>query len=220
MFERFLKLTPNDAFFFLRATGVTLGITLISITIGTVLGILFGIIRCSKIKLVSALPLIYIEPFRNSPLVVQLFLIYFGLPVVSNIIFSDVTAAIITLSLNTGAFFAVLVHNSIKSIPNAQWEAGYALGHSKLSVFIHIITPQSLRLLLPMAITLYINQLQCSSMVSLISMIDLCRTGQILSLRTFRPFLIWGIVFAIYFAISFPLAKLAHRIEKRIDFAY
>ncbi|QQO11090.1 amino acid ABC transporter permease [Breznakiella homolactica] len=220
MFEEYLNLTAYDALFFLRAAGTTLGVTLISIAIGTVIGVVMGIIRCSKVKIISFLPLIYIEPLRNSPLITQLFLVYYGLPVISHIMFSAYTAAVITLSLNTGAFFAVLVHNSVKGIPQAQWEAGYALGHGKFSVFLHIISPQVLRLLVPMAITLYINQLQCSSFVSLISLIDLTRSGQILSLRTMKPFLIWAIVFAIYFGISYPLSRLARNIEKRVDFAY
>jgi His/Glu/Gln/Arg/opine family amino acid ABC transporter permease subunit len=220
MSEELLRLTPYDALFFLKAAGTTLSVTLVSIFFGTFIGLFLGIVRCSRIKAISALPLVYIEPLRNSPLITQLFLVYYGLPIVSNIVFNAFTAAALTLSLNTGAFFAVLVHNSIKGIPVSQWEAGYALGHGKASVFLHITGPQALRLLLPAAITLYINQLQCSSMVSLISLIDVTRTGQILSLRTLKPFLVWAIVFAIYFGISYPLSRIARRIEKRIDFAY
>lgn len=220
MFEQYLNLTYYDIFFFLKAIGMTLWITLVSITIGSMIGFIMGIIRCSHNKLVSAIPLIYIEPLRNSPLITQLFLIYYGLPVVANVVLDAQTAAIIALSLNTGAFFSVLVHNAIKAIPHMQWEAGYALGHGKISNFKNIIAPQVLRLLIPGAITLYINQLQVSSFVSLISLIDLTKAGHILTLRTMRPFLIYGIVFLLYFVISYPLSKLARRLEKKVAFNF
>ena len=74
--------------------------------------------------------------------------------------------------------------------------------------------------MIPQAITLYIGQLQCSSMISLISLQDICRIGQLVSVRTMQPFLVWGIVFALYYVISFPLARLANYLEKRVNFSY
>lgn len=212
--------TVNDLYLFLQAAGVTLQVTLLSLLFGTLLGILLGMVRCSKNKIVRFLPLLVMEPLRNSPMVVQLFIVYYGLPVVFGILLDPLPAAVITLSLNTAAFFAVLVHNSISAIPNAQWEAGYALGHGKLSTFRHVITRQAFRLLIPQAITLYIGQLQCSSIVSLISMKDICRTGLLISVRTLQPFLVWGIVFALYYIVSFPLARLATYLEARVNYSY
>lgn len=219
-YYQYSRLTFNDVFQFLNAGWVTLSLTLLSIFLGTVLGTVLGLIRCSKNKAVSALPLLLIEPLRNSPLIAQLFLIYFGLPTVGLIMLDAFSAAVLAISLNTAAFFAVLVHNSVISIPQTQWEAGYALGHGRLSVFRHIILQQSLRLLIPQAITLYITQLQCTSLVSLISLIDLTKLGQNLSNRTLQPFLIWGIVFVVYFALSYPFSRLSKYLEKRFAFDY
>lgn len=220
MFEQYLSLTFYDIFFFSKAIGMTLWITIVSITVGSIIGFVMGVIRCSHNRVISTIPLIYIEPLRNSPLITQIFLTYYGLPVISGIILDAQAAAIIALSLNTGAFFSVLVHNAIKAISDKQWEAGYALGHGKFSNFKNIIVPQVLRLLIPGAITLYINQLQVSSFVSLISLIDLTKAGHILTLRTMRPFLIYGIVFLLYFLISYPLSKLARRLEKKVAFNF
>ena len=217
---QYAHLSSGDVVTFLQACGVTLSITLISLLFGTILGIVLGIIRCSKNPVLRFLPLIIIEPFRNSPLVVQLFLVYYGLPMVNGILLGPYAAAVLTLSLNTSAFFAVLVHNSIIAIPQAQWEAAYALGHSKFTTFHQVIVPQAVRLLIPQAITLYIGQLQCSSIVSLISLKDICRVGQLVSVRTMQPFLVWGIVFALYYVVSFPLARLANYLEKRLSFSY
>ncbi len=219
-FYDYANLTGNDAMQFLRAAGVTLYITIVSLLIGSILGIALGIVRCSKNKAVSALPLILIEPLRNSPLVTQLFLIYYGLPMVSSIMLDPYPAAILAISLNTAAFMAVLVHNSISAIPQGQWEAGLALGHSSASTFIHVIARQAFWLLIPQAITLYISQLQCSSLVALIGIMDLTKLGQNLALRTLKPFMIYGIVFLIYYILSSPLSKLARDLEKKLSFNY
>lgn len=219
-FYDYANLTGNDAMQFLRAAGVTLYITIASLIIGSILGIILGIVRCSKNKVISALPLIIIEPLRNSPLVTQLFLIYYGLPMVSSIMLDPYPAAILAISLNTAAFMAVLVHNSISAIPQGQWETGLALGHSSASTFIHIIARQAFRLLIPQAITLYIGQLQCSSLVALIGIMDLTKLGQNLALRTLKPFMIYGIVFLIYYVLSSPLSKLAKDLEKKLSFNY
>ncbi len=109
-FYDYANLTGNDAMQFLRAAGVTLYITIVSLLIGSILGIALGIVRCSKNKAVSALPLILIEPLRNSPLVTQLFLIYYGLPMVSSIMLAPYPAAILAISLNTAAFTGTQFH--------------------------------------------------------------------------------------------------------------
>ena len=158
-FAAYARFKWSDMRMILKAAGLTLQVTLISLAIGTVLGLILGLIRCSKNKVINKLPLIVMEPLRNSPLIVQLFLVYFGLPSMG-IRMKAMQAALLTLSLNTAAFFAVLVHSSIMSLPKAQWEAGYALGFNKFQIYTNIIAKQALRLLIPQAITLYISQLQ------------------------------------------------------------
>lgn len=218
-FDDYVKLTWNDAYQFLGGIKVTLTVTLISIFLGTILGTIIGAIRCSKNKIISSIPLIFIEPLRNSPVVVQLFMVYYGLPMVSHIIMSEYESALFTFTLNTAAFFAVIVHNCVKAIPQAQWEAGYALGHSKFSTIRNIIGTQVIRLLIPQAVTLYIGQLQCSSLVALINLSDITKVGDVITARTFKPFIVWGIVFALYFIVSFPLSKLAQKLEKKYSYS-
>lgn len=201
-----------------NSIGVSFTVALISMALGVVIGTLFGALRCSRNAVVRIIPLVYIEPIRNSPLIIQLFLIFFGIPMLIHYYPSHFMAAIVGLSLNTGAFFAVLVHSSIKAVPKGQWEAGYALGHGTFSTFRHVIFRQALRIIIPPSITLFVSQLQMSSVVSLIGLIDIARAGQILTERTMKPFLIFFIVFALYFVISFPLAKLARRMELKLNF--
>lgn len=216
-FASYSKFKWSDIILILNGVGVTLQVTLISIVIGTFVGIVLGLQRCSKNRLLSTLPLLIMEPLRNSPLVVQLFLVYYGLPSFG-IRMSAMTSALLTLSLNTAAFFAVLVHSSVISIPQAQWDGGYALGFNKLQIYWYIIAKQAFRILVPQAITLYISQLQCSSLVSLVSLKDLTKAGQIVAQKTMMPFIIYAIVAALYFALSFPMSRLAKYLEKRTDF--
>ena len=216
-FAAYSRFKWSDMRMIFKAMGVTLHVTLLSLAIGTLIGLVLGLIRCAKNPVVNKLPLIVMEPLRNSPLIVQLFLVFFGLPSVG-IRMKAMTAAVLTLSLNTAAFFAVLVHSSIKSIPVAQWEAGYALGFNKAQVYLKIIARQAVRLLIPQAITLYISQLQCSSLVSFLSLMDLTKAGQQVAQKTMLPFLIFGIVAGLYFVLTFPFARFAKHLEKRIGF--
>lgn len=209
----------SDMKMILKATGVTLEVTLLSLLFGTLLGLVLGLIRCSRNRVVSVLPLIVMEPLRNSPLLVQLFLVYYGLPSMG-IRFDNFTASVLTLSLNTAAFFGVLVHASIQGVPRAQWEAGLALGHNRFNVYTRIIARQAFRLLIPQAITLYISQLQCSSLVSLVSLMDLTKAGQVVAQKTLLPFIVFGIVAGLYYVISFPLARLSEYLERRTGFNY
>ena len=216
-FASYARFKWSDMRMILKAAGLTLRVTLISLAIGTFLGLILGLIRCSKNRTINKLPLIIMEPLRNSPLIVQLFLVFFGLPSVG-IRMNAWTASILTLSLNTAAFFAVLVHSSITALPKAQWEAGYALGFNTFQIYVNIIAKQAIRLLIPQAITLYISPLQCSSLVSFVSLMDLSKAGQQVAQKTMLPFLIYGIVAGLYFVISFPLARFAKYLEKRTGF--
>ncbi len=218
MFTQFTALTWNDVPYFAKAVLTTLQVTLVSLFLGTVLGTIVGIVKTSKYKLLNSFMHVYIEPLRNSPVVTQLFLVYYGLPMVTAFMPSAYTAAVFTFALNTGAFIAVIVHASITAIPRAQWEQAYALGMGRFEAFRYVIIRQALRLAIPPTITLYIAQLQVSSVVALIGLVDLTRAGRVVTLRTFKPFLVWGIVAALYFTISFPLSKLARRLELRIKF--
>ncbi len=216
-FAAYTRFKWSDMVLIFKSAGMTIEVTLISLAFGTLLGIILGVQRCSKNRILKSLPLIIMEPLRNSPLIVQLFLVYYGLPSLGLNI-KAMPSALITLSLNTAAFFAVLVHSSIISIPNSQWEAGYALGFNKFQIYINIIAKQAFRLLIPQAITLYISQLQCSSLISFVSLKDLTKAGQIVAQKTLLPFLIYAIVAALYFAMSYPLARLARYLEKRTNF--
>jgi His/Glu/Gln/Arg/opine family amino acid ABC transporter permease subunit len=212
--------TYHDVFFLLRGGMWTLIVTVLAILIGVVLGFLIGFVRAARVPVLSQLGLAYVELFRNSPLVAQLFFVFYGLPFFLGIDVSAFQAAMWTLGVNTGAFMAVIVQAGIEAVPVGQWEAARAGGLGYWKTMRLVILPQAVRTMIPPSVNLFVQQFQVSSLIALIGFIDLTRTGQILTERTFKPFLIWTIVGAMYFAASFPLARYARHLEgrfKRVD---
>ncbi len=212
----FPKLTSYDALLLLKGMGMTITVTLLAIAIGLVIGFFIGLLRSLKIPVLSKLLLVYIEPIRNSPLIAQLFFAYYGIAMVTDFSPSAFQAAVWTLGINTSAFAAVIVNASIMSVEKGQWEAAYSLGMNYWKTFRLVIVPQAIRVFIPSFVGLCVNQLQVSSLVSLIGFVDLTRVGYMLTLRTYRPFLIWSIVAVLYFALSFPISKFARYAESRV----
>ncbi len=211
-----LSLSLKDVPFLAGAVWTTVWVTGLSLLLGTILGFFLGLVSGLRMRFVNKLPLLFIEPLRNSPLLVQLFLVYFGIPMLTKHNPSQAGAAVFTLSLNTAAFIAVVVRASIEAIPKHQWESAYALGLGRTETFLSVIAPQALRIFLPPALGIYISQLQVSSMVSFIGLIDITKAGQVLTLRTFKPFLVWTIVLLLYFVITWPVSLWARHLERRL----
>jgi len=214
---QYTALTANDALLFLKGLGVTLGVWSASMLIGIAVGFVLALVRRERIPGLSWLVIAYVETFRNSQLLVQLFLVFFGLPMVLGFGFHPVTAGIGTLAVNTSAFVTVIVVASLDAVPRGQWEAADAFGLGYWERLRHVILPQAVQTMIPPTITLAVGQLQVSSLVALINVIDLTKVGSILNTRTLQPFIIWPIVAALYFAASKPLSLLASLAERRMQ---
>lgn len=217
--ERFqyTALTWNDALLLLQGLGVTLGVWAASMTLGIALGFVLALIRRQRTPIISALVVVYVETFRNSPLLVQLFLVFFGLPMVLGFGFDPVPAALLTLTVNTSAFITVIVVSALDAVPKGQWEASSAFGFGYWGQLRNVVLPQAVRTMIPPTITLAVGQLQVSSLVALINVMDLTKVGSILNVRTLEPFLIWPIVGLLYFAVSKPLSMLGGLAERRLQ---
>lgn len=217
--ERFqhTALTFNDALLLLEGLGVTLGVWSASMAMGIALGFVLALVRRQRIPVLSALVLVYVETFRNSPLLVQLFLVFFGLPMVLGFGFKPVPAALLTLTVNTSAFITVIVVAALDAVPKGQWEASSAYGFGYWGQLRDVILPQAVRTMIPPTITLAVGQLQVSSLVALINVMDLTKVGSILNIRTLEPFLVWPIVGLFYFAVSKPLSLLGAMAERRLQ---
>ncbi len=144
----------------------------------------------------------YIEVFRNTPLLVQLFLIFFGLPGMG-VKFDATTAALLALSINLGAYTAEIVRAGLQAIPRSQIEAGYSLGLSGLQVFRYVIFLPALKIVYPALTSQFVLLMLATSVVSQIAAADLFHVASIIQSRTFRDFEIYAVVALIYLALAF-----------------
>ena len=202
---------------FVRGVEVTMAYTVGTIGLGLLLGLLIGVARLSKSRLVNY-PLIgFIEAFRCTPLLVQIVWFYYALPVILNVQIPAVVAATAVLSLYTAAFYAEIFRGGIVSIERGQWDAARALGLSPWRMMRLVILPQAMRRMLPPFINQSITQLKNTSLISTIAVPDLLYQGQLITADTYRPLETYTVVALVYFAMLFPTTMLAQWYERRLN---
>jgi polar amino acid transport system substrate-binding protein len=195
---------------------MTLILTVVSIAIALVLGIIFGLLRVSRSIVLRAIGTTYVDIFRGTPLLVQAFFIYFGIPSALGFQMSALTAGIITLSLNAGAYMTEIVRGGIQSVDKGQMEAARSLGIGYLPAMRKVILPQAIRTMIPSYINQFVITLKDTSILSVIGIAELTQTGRIIIARNFQSFTMWLIIGIIYFVVIMALTKLSDRVEKRL----
>lgn len=213
---RYSEFTPFDIVLLAQGLGVTLGLFLVTSLIGLFLGALWGVIRFYRVPVLTQLVTFVAEILKNSPVLVQLFLVFFGFPALLKLNMTPVTAAVLTLSLNTAAFVYVIAVSSIESIGRDQVEAARVFGLSRWQVLHHVIAPQALAFSIGPLTALLVNQLQVTSLISVIGVMDLAKIGATLNLRTLQPFIVWTVVGILYYLAAKLVASLGARLEKRL----
>lgn len=201
---------------FWRGTLVTLGYTAGTISLGLIIGLLVGLGRLSKARLVNYPLIAFIEVFRCTPLLVQIVWFYYALPVLLGIQIPATLAALMTLSCYTGAFYAEIFRGGIVSIERGQWDAARALGLRPLTMIRRVILPQAVRRMIPPFVNQSITQLKNTSLVSTIAVPDLLYNGGMITADTYRPLEVYTIVALIYFVLLFPATMLAQWYERRL----
>lgn len=199
-----------------KGTLMTVELTIISVGIGIVIGIFGGIARVSKNPILLIPSTIYVEVIRGTPLLAQLFLVYFGLPSLG-INLPPFTAAVIAMGVNSGAYVTEIFRGGIQSIERGQMEAARSLGLSYLQAMRYIILPQAFRRILPPLGNEFIAMLKDSSLASTIAMAELMRVGREITSRTFRSFEVLTVVALLYLAITLPLSLLVRYTERRMS---
>lgn len=199
---------------------VTVGIAFLSIAIGSLLGILMGLLRTSKSKIICFFCRLYLEVFRIIPILVWLFIAYFGVTRMFNIHVSGEVVAVIVFSLWGAAEMGDIVRGALESLPRHQMESGKALGLSSLGIYRYILIPQAIRRMLPGTINLATRMVKTTSLVVMIGVIDVVKVGQqIIELSTLRiptaSFWVYGFIFMLYFIICYPLAKWSKKLETK-----
>ena len=194
---------------------LTIQLTCIAVGMGILIGTFVGIGRVSKNKLLFSLSTIYVNFIRGTPMLVQLYLVYFGLPAYFGTI-PPRMAAIITLSVNSGAYVAEIVRAGIQSIDRGQLEAARSLGMTYPQAMRYVLIPQTFKRIIPPLGNEFIALLKDSSIVSVIALEELVRKGSMIAGRTFRAFEIWTAVALLFLFMTLPITQLVNYAERRL----
>ncbi|MGX7347856.1 amino acid ABC transporter permease [Aerococcus vaginalis] len=195
---------------------ITIPLALISFFLGLVLAVVTALARISHSKILNAIFYVYVWLFRGTPLLVQLFIMYFGLPKIG-IQLSAWTAAILTFSLNTGAYASETIRSAILSIPKGQWEAAASLGMTRTQVLKRIIGPQAFRVSLPPLFNSFIGLVKDTSLASNITMVEMFMVSQRIASRTYEPLLLYILVALAYLIICSLLNIVQDKLEDRLQ---
>ncbi len=202
--------------FLLKGAVVTIQISLLAMALALVLGLVAAIGRMSRSRLLRFVAGFYIEVIRGTPLLVQLFIVYYGLPSYG-IRLDPFTAGFLTLGVHYGAYLSEVYRAGIESIDRGQWEAAASIGMPRNMVLREIILPQAMRTVLPPIGNYFISMLKDSALVATISVAELLRSGQLRVAVTFRAMEIYLMVAALYLAMSYPLSLLTRALERRMS---
>ena len=208
-------LVVNSFPLLLVGAGVTIKITALSVALGVVIGLFVGIARISRIKLLRVLAAIYVDFFRGTPLLVQIFLVYFALPVITGQRVDPFVAAIGSCGINSGAYVAESFRAGIQSIDKGQMEAGRSLGMTWVQTMRYIIVPQAFKRVIPPLGNEFIALLKDSSLVSVIGFEELTRRGQLIIAKTYGSLEIWLSVAVIYLAMTLTISRFVAYLERR-----
>lgn len=198
---------------------ITLQLTAVSITLGLIGGSLIGMARLSSAAPVSLLARIYTDFFRGTPLLVQIFMIYFGLPALAQSLgvplkFNQWTAAVVALSLNSGAYIAEIVRAGLQSIELGQREAAQSLGLGSVQTMRYVIFPQAFRRMIPPLGNEFISMLKDTSLVAVIGFEELFRRGQLIVAQNFRSFAIYTSVALVYLVLTLISSQVFSWLER------
>jgi len=202
----------------LLATRWTIVLSAIAFFGGGVVGFLVMLMRISPNPIIKAVSTLYIEFFEATPLLMQLFLVFFGISVVIGLNVSAWVAATIALTTYSSAFLADIWRGSVEAIPRGQWEASRALGLSYFKQLSNIILPQAVRMSIPPTVGFAVQIIKGTSLASIIGFIELTRSASSISNVTFEPLLVYSLAAMIYFCLCFPLSLWSKRLENRFSY--
>lgn len=210
------SIMPRYYSMLLSGIKMTLLLTVLSVGIGIVLGLITALMRMSKFKTVRFIGTSYVEIVRGTPLMVQLYLIFFGLPQLLGFIIPDIVAAVVALGFNSGAYVAEIIRAGIQAVDIGQTEAAYSLGMNKRLTMWYIIIPQAVKNILPALVNEFITLIKESSVVSVIGLTELTRDSSLIESVTYRSFEPLITIAIIYFAMTFTLSKFMGVVEGRL----
>ena len=194
----------------------TLKVTVVALSFGIPIGLVLALLRLSNKRWVSMLTGLFIEFFRSTPPLAQLFWIFFALPIILDVEIDPYMASVLTFSIQSSAFFAEVFRAGIISMEKGQWEAGYAIGMKRRQVLKRVILPQAVKRMIPAFLERIIELMKTTTLVSTISYSDLLFQANAISQLTYRPLEVFTVAAAMYFMVLFPTSVAVRRLERRL----
>ena len=204
----------NEFLFIVQAAQWTLALSLIAFVGGSLLGLLVALGRTAEHAVARAVATVFIQVFQGTPLLLQLFLIFFGAPVLGLDI-NPWLAAGLALILNSAAFLGEIWRGCIQAVPRGQWEAAQALNLRYVARMRYVVLPQAFKIALPPTVGYMVQIIKGTSLAAIIGFTEITRAGQIINNATFQPLHVFATVAALYFVICWPLSLAAARLERQ-----
>lgn len=193
----------------------TVGLSLIALVGGGAVGFVIALARISPSRPLRLLSAAYVQLIQGTPLLVILFLGYFGLAAIG-FRTSSLVAAGVSLTLYVAAYLGEIWRGSIQSVPKPQWEAAEGLALSRTQRMIKVILPQAIRIATPPTVGFMVQIIKNTSLASVVGFVELMRSGQIVNNSLFEPFAVYAIIAVLYFAMCYPLSLLSQKLERRM----
>jgi polar amino acid transport system permease protein len=208
------SLNVNHLIFLGQGALWTVGLSVIALVGGGVAGFIVALCRISPSPIVRLMSAGYVQLIQGTPLLVIMFLSYFGLPAIG-IPISPLAAASASLTIYVAAYLGEIWRGCIESVPRPQWEAAEGLALSRAQRMTKVILPQAVRIATPPTVGFMVQIVKNTSLASVVGFVELARSGQIINNSLFEPFLVYLIIAVVYFALCYPLSRLSRRLEKR-----
>jgi polar amino acid transport system permease protein len=207
----------NEFLYLIKAIPWTLLLSLGALIGGGIVGLFVAILRTAPSRILRGFAIGYIELFQGTPVLMQLFVTYYGLAVVFDLQVDAWPAVLLAFTLYSGAFLGEIWRGSIEAIPQPQWEAAACLSLSLPKQLWYVILPQAARISIPPTVGFAVQLIKSTSIAAIIGFVELTRAGQLMTNATFKPMIVYPIVAVLYFIICWPLSLLAQHLERRID---
>ena len=203
--------------YILRGLGWTLALSAMALTAGGFGGLIIALARQSRARLLRILAGGFILLLQGTPVLMQLFLAFYGLAVLTGFQMDPWPAVILAFTLYAAAFLGEIWQGAIEAVPRTQWEAAHALGLRRHVILLRVVTPQAVRIAIPPTVGFLVQLVKSTAVASIIGFVELTRAGQLMVNVTFQPMLIYPLVALLYFVVCWPISLLASWLERRLD---
>ena len=206
-----------ELLFLIAALRWTVLLTVVAFIGGGLGGVLIALMRVSPNPVVRAAARVYIALLQGTPLLMQLFVAFYGLAVLTGLRLDPWPAVALAFTLYAAAFLGDIWRGTIEAIPSTQWEAATALGLRRWHTLLRVILPQAARIAIPPTVGFLVQLIKSTSVAAIVGFVELTRAGQLMVNVTFQPMIVYPLVAALYFVICYPISFAAGRLEARID---